>query len=1059
MLQINNYIIHHLHSDTSVLDSATKYWMYIEKAKELEMKAIAFAEHGNCYNWISKKQKCDKEGIKYIHACEIYITESLDEKIRDNYHTILISRNWEGVKELNKLISKANNKEDGHFYYDPRISIDELTNTSDNLLVTTACFANPLYKGKDKPIYNKYLNFLIENKHRVFLEVQYHSFDQQKEHNLNLYELGKKHNLNLICGTDTHNLNSELADARRILQLSKNIKYAEEETFDLNLKTYDELINEFKKQNVLPEIVYLQAIENTNKLLDLVEDFELDTTNKYPRLYENAEEMFKKKINEGVIKRKINNYSAEERKKYFNRIKEELEVYKICDAVDYILLQENITSWARSNGIDPGPGRGSVTGSENAYILGVTDMDSIKHNLNFTRFLNPDRISLSDIDTDYPPSRRNELIDYVANLPGIHFSEIVTFNTINYRGAIRDTGRALNIPLSEIDGVAKNYEGNEDKYREQYPELFKYVDLLKGVNVSVGSHPSGFIVSPINIEENIGTFTTSTCRYPVSCCDMKGIDSVNYVKLDILGLDNIEIINETCKLANIERVTPDNVDIHDDEVWNSIKENGLSIFQMESKFAHDSLSKALESYNKIKQTNKNITRIDLMSMVNGAIRPSGESFRDALINGEFNDNGHPALNNLLANTQGFLVYQESIIQFLVEFCGFTAAQADSVRRKIGKKLGTDDVIPEIKERFIKTMQEKYSLSNEELEKIVEPFLQIISDASFYGFSLNHSQPYSYIGYICGYLRHYYPLEFLTVVLNINKDNIEKTSEIIKYANSKNITIQPIKFCKSQAKYSMDKETNSIFKGIESIKFCNSQIAEELYQFKDNQYDSFIDLLIDIEKTSCNSRQMEILITLNFFDKFGKNQKLLNTYSLFKKLYGKKQIKKEKISELGIDESTVKQCSRETAKSYLDVDIIAILKDYENNLLNESISIIDQISFENENLGYSQTTIPQMNNNIYIVTNINLKYTPVVNVYCLKDGSEEKYKIPKKYFNQKDKTLNVNDIIVATKKEKRPRYKKTESGFEKIEGEYEPYIVDYYKVSTEKLENYIQSLST
>jgi len=1055
---INNYVIYHLHDDHSILDSATKYWMYIDRVKELEMKAIAFSSHGNCYNWISKKQRCDKEGIKYIHACEVYITESLEEKIRDNYHTVLISKNWEGVKELNKLISKASNKGDNHFYYDPRISIDELINTSDNLLVTTACLASPLYKGKDKSIYDKYLNFLIENKHRVFLEVQYHSFDQQKEHNLNLYELHKKYNLNLIAGTDTHNLNSELADARRILQLSKNIKYAEEETFDLNLKTYDELVNAFKKQDALPEEIYLQAIENTNQLLDLVEDFELDTTNKYPRLYENAEEIFKKKINEGVIKRKINNYDIEERKKYFNRIKEELEVYKICDAIDYILLQENITSWARENGIDPGPGRGSVTGSENAYILGVTDMDSIKHNLNFTRFLNPDRISLSDIDIDYPPSRRNEVIDYVANIPGIYFSEIVTFNTINYRGAIRDTGRALNIPLSEVDEIAKNYEGNEDYYRKQYPELFKYVDLLKGVNVSIGSHPSGFIVSPINIEENIGTFTTSTCRYPVSCCDMKAVDSINFVKLDILGLDNIEIINETCKLANIERVTPDNVDIHNDKVWNSIKENGLSIFQMESKFAHDSLLKALESYNKIKETNKNITRIDLMSMVNGAIRPSGESFRDALISGEFNNNGHPALNNLLSNTQGFLVYQESIIQFLVEFCGFTAAQADSVRRKIGKKLGTDDVIPEIKERFIKTMQDKYNLSNKELETIVEPFLQIISDASSYGFSLNHSQPYSYIGYICGYLRYYYPLEFLTIVLNINKDNIEKTSEIIKYANSKSITIQPIKFRKSQAKYSMDKETNSIFKGIESIKFCNSQIAKELYQLKDNQYSSFINLLIDIENTSCNSRQLEILITLNFFDEFSNNQKLLNIYNLFKKLYGKKQIKKEKVLELGIEESTVKQYSRETAKSYLDVDIIAILKDYENKIPNESINIIDQISFEKENLGYSQTTIPQINNNIFIVVNTNLKYTPVVTIYCLQNGAEEKYKIPKKYFNQKEKILDIGSIIAVSKKEKRPRYRKTENGFEKISGEFEGYITDYYIASTDKLNNYIKTLT-
>jgi DNA polymerase-3 subunit alpha len=1032
--------------------------MYIEKAKELNMKAIAFSSHGNCYNWISKKQKCDKEGIKYIHACEVYITESLEEKVRDNYHTVIISRNWEGVKELNSLISKANNKNDGHFYYDPRITMDELIATSDNLLVTTACLASPLYKGKDKPIYNKYLNFLIKNKHRVFLEFQYHFASQQKDHNLNLFNLHKKYGLNIIAGTDTHNLNSELADARRILQLSKNIKYAEEESFDLNLKSYDELVNAFKAQNVLPEKIYLQAIENTNQLLNLVEDFELDTTNKYPRLYNNAEEMLKKKINEGIIKRKINKFDTEKKNDYFKRIKEELEVYKICDAVDYILLQENITSWARKNGIDPGPGRGSVTGSEIAYALGITDMDSIKHNLNFFRFLNPHRISLSDIDVDYPSSRRSEIIDYVANMEGIYFSEIVTFNTIADKGAIRDTGRALNIPLSEVDEISKNYEGNEDKYRRKYHELFKYVDLLKGVNVSVGSHPSGFLCSPINIEESIGTFTTSTCRYPISCCDMKAVDSINYVKLDILGLDNVEIINETCKLANIERVTPDNVDIHNDEVWNSIKENGLSIFQMESKFAHDSLSRALESYNEIKKVNKDMTRIDLMSMVNGAIRPSGESFRDNLINGVFNDNGHPVLNNLLSKTQGFLVYQESIIQFLVEFCGFTPAEGDSVRRKIGKKLGTDDVIPEIKQRFIKTMKDKYNVPNEELEIIVEPFLKIISDASSYGFSINHSQAYSYIGYICGYLRHFYPLEFLTVVLNINNDNIDKTSEIIKYANLKNITIQPIKFRKSQASYSMDKETNSIFKGIESIKFMSSQVADELYVLKDNQYFSFIDLLIDVEKTSCNSRQMTTLITLNFFDEFYKNQKLLNIYNLFKKLYGKKQIKKDKISELGIEELTIQQYSRETPKTYLDVDMISILKEYEYNIKNEQMPILKQIIFEQENLGYCSLKLPQISNGAAVCVNLNTKYTPVVTVYYLKTGEEKKYKISKKLFKQENKTLEINDIVMITKTENRPKYKMTEGGFERVEGDYEPFISEYYKATEESLENYIKKLN-
>src|SRR5690606_19040720 len=323
-------------------------------------------------------------------------------------------------------------------------------------------------------------------------------------------------------------------------------------------------------------------------MADMVEEFTLDKTPKYPKLYDEPIEVFKEQINEGIVKRGIDKFPKEKKKQYYNRIKEELDTYIKLDTVDYMLLQKHIIDWCHENGIYQGYGRGSVNGSLIAYVLGITEMDSIRHKLNFFRFLNPDRISLPDIDIDFPPSRRQEVIDFLASLEGIDFAEIITFNTMALKGSIREVGRGLGMELSEVDEIAKAVEvfgGKphiDSKYKTKYPELFKYVDLLNGVIVSMGSHPSGFVVSPIDLDTNISTVYTKESKYRVTAINMKELDGENYVKLDILGLDNIELINEVCKMAGIERLTPDNVDTNDMNVWKSLRESTLGVFQFES---------------------------------------------------------------------------------------------------------------------------------------------------------------------------------------------------------------------------------------------------------------------------------------------------------------------------------------------------------------------------------------------------------------------------------------------------------------------------------------------
>lgn len=1042
---MDNYTVLHCHTDlssaTTNIDSVTKYEDYIKYASELGMKAIAITEHGNILSWVKKKETCEKYGLKYIHGIEAYLTETIEEKIRDNYHCCLYAKNWEGVKELNKLISSSFNREDNHFYYTPRILIDDLFNTSDNIIVASACLGGVFNKGH-KEIKDRFLKFFIKNKHRCFLEIQHHNVKDQIEYNKYLYELSKKHNLQLIANTDTHCLNKTHEKGRSILQKAKNIHFSNEDGWDLTFKSYNELINSYKKQNSLPMDIILEAIENTNKVANMVETFELNRDYKYPKLYENGEDVLKQKINDGVLRLGINKYKNY-RTEYLPRIYEELETYKHNKAIDFLLLDEDIKSWARENDMYCGYSRGSCSGSIICYLIGITEVDSIKYGLNFSRFMNKERVSLADIDTDWSPVDRDRVKEYIYSKEGLYCADIITFNTVALKGSIRDVGRALEYSLDLVDEICKNIEEKEEYYREKYSELFEYVDIINGTVVSIGTHPCGTVVSNISLEDNMGLLSLGTCENPVTMLNMKEIDSLNYVKLDILSLDNIQLINETCKLAGIERLTPQNVNDVDENVWKSIKEDVIGVFQWEGTGEH--YIKDLFSDNtikKIKEKNSNFKFIDLMSVGNGAIRPAGASYRQELADGVFRDNGHEALNKLLSPTQGFLVYQEQIIDFLNQFCGYTMGEADLVRRGFAKKTGTEQHIPRIKQGFIKTMKEKYGVGEKESEIIVKDFLQVIEDASSYLFSLNHSLPYSYIGYICGYLRYYYPLEFFTVFLNVNKDNVDKTNKALEYMKLRNIKLENSRFRFAKDMYFMDRETNTIYKGLSSIKYLNSMVAEQLYELKDNEYNDFTSLLVDIKtKTKCNSRQLEILTKLNFFQEFGKRKKLLDTIEIFNDLYGKKQYKKEK---LPCREEIIRQfATTETEKIFKGIDSLELIKYLENMLPNEEISIKEIIKSEIEYTGTTSFMTDELPNNSLIAINVDTKYSPKILFLNPRTGNSETIKISKRTF--KHQQLEIGDVVVAygiTEKHKKTRDKETGKWIELPDTEY---WLDSYKI--------------
>lgn len=1044
---MNNYTVYHLHTENSLLDSCTNYKLYVDKAVELGQKAIAFTEHGNIYNHIEKKMYCNEKGIKYIHGVECYLTESLDEKVRDNYHTILLAKNYKGVQEINTLIDLSTTE--SHMYYKPRLTFEEFFNISDNVIKISACLASPLSKyplttttprEQAGLIYERLLQTYD------YYEIQPHNHIDQIKYNQMLYQAAQRYNKPLIAGTDTHSLNKYKAECRSILQKAKGIQYADEDTFDLTYKSYDELVKAFKEQCSLPIDVFLQAIENTNVMANSVEDYVLDTSVKYPKLYDNEETVLNKllvdklneKLEKGIIKK-------ENLGKYKKSILEEMRVFKKTNMVGFMLFMSELVRWCWDNNIPIGFCRGSVGGSVVAYITDIIDVDPIVWHTMFSRFCNEFREEVGDIDIDISPDQRDLVYKHIIDSFGYDKTAyILSIGTVQDKGTIDEIGRALDIPLNEVAYIKELYSEYKDtidncnsklkenleetirtKYEHDlevanskmrdlkenlYPNIFYYFDGLNGTAISQSYHPAGIVVSPITLPDNYGTFWNSEGKR-IMCINMEEIhDGAGLVKYDLLGLKNVQIIRKTCEYANIKYPKSNELNWEDTKVWNDMITSPAGIFQFEGTYAFRLLKDYIP------------TCINDLSIVNAALRPSGASYRDRLLAREVNTNPSPLIDELLKDNHGFLVFQEDTIKFLQDICGLSGSEADNVRRAIGRKQvdRLQKALPQILEGYCKMSPQPREIAEQE----AQAFLKIIEDSSNYQFGFNHSTGYSMIGYTCAYLRYYYPEEFIAAYLNCagNADDIIYGTDLAKI---KDIKINGIKFGKSRADYVVDKDTKSIYKGISSIKFCNEQIAEELYELaQNNKYDNFIDLLIDIkEKTSVNSRQLNILTGLNFFSDFGNNKYLLNIIELYNKFGSSKTIKKDKIESLGLTEDIVlNNAEKETAKQYSGVNGIGIVKELSKNLEDKSLSIKEQIKFEQEYLEYITYTNPKAPKGMFYVieTKFYKDHTkPYLQLYNLKDGYTLKTKITsgKKFTENPFKTENVINVTKFKEKNK------------------------------------------
>lgn len=394
----SNYVPYHVHTMLSLLDSCTSFTDYVDLAAEQGIQAIAFSEHGKPLQWTEKLAYCQKKGVKFLHAVEIYLTEQLEPQVRDNYHTVLIAKNDAGVKELNRLIEVSTRDEstgDDHVYYNNRLSFDEFLGISDNVIKTSACLASPLARlPHDHPRYMELA------RHYDYLEIQPHINQEQADYNRWLYELSKETGVPLIAATDTHSLNQYKADCRKILMKYKGQSYGDEDSFDLTWKTFDELKEMFRLQNALPEDVYMEAIENTNRMAASCEEIHADTSIRYPISYGSREEdarkfnelvelKFNEKLRDGII-------PASQREAFRAAIDEEMAVFHKLNMEGFMLSMAELIGWCRSSDIAIGTARGSVGGSRVAYVTDIIDLNPEQWHTVFSRFCNENRTEIGD---------------------------------------------------------------------------------------------------------------------------------------------------------------------------------------------------------------------------------------------------------------------------------------------------------------------------------------------------------------------------------------------------------------------------------------------------------------------------------------------------------------------------------------------------------------------------------------------------------------------------------------------------------------------------------------
>lgn len=950
-----------------------------------------------------------------------------------------MARNMAGLLELNKLVSLSCRED--HFYYTNRITFDEFLGMSGNIISTSACLASPLNKlPEDHPRYMEIL------KKYDFLEVQPHNCEEQIEFNQRLARLSKENGIPLIAGTDTHSSSKYKSECRAVLLSAKRKAYGDEDAFDLSYKTYDELVKMFADQQALSKEDYMTAIHNTNLLYDMTEDIELDVSIKYPILYGTREadsekftETTERKLNEKIAKGII---TPEQIDPFREAIEEEMRVFRKLKMDGFMLSMSELITWCRENNIPIGPARGSVGGSRVAYVTDVIDLNPETWHTEFSRFCNEDRVEIGDVDIDCIESDRPRIFEYIVNRFGKEkTARVASYGTLKAKSVIDEVGRHLaitwekaNTPtvgkenpwsLKNIAKIKADYEKMPERTANKYPEIFYYMDGLLDTKISQSVHPAGMVISPITLDDNFGVFDKDgeLCLM----LDMENVhDYTGLAKYDFLILKTVEVISDACKYIGTHYPRSHEIDWNDEAVWNSMIKSPTGLFQFESPFAIDSLRKFLPK------------SIFDMSIVTACIRPSGESYRNELLAKIPHKNPSEIIDELLKDNLGYLIYQEDTIKFLKQICGLSGSEADNIRRAIGRKQKDrlDKAMPSILEGYCS----KSSQPREIAEKEAEEFLKIIEDSSSYQFGYNHSIAYCLLGYLCAYYRHYYPLEFLTSFLN-NAANDDDIKNGTTYANQIGAKVTMPKWGVSKGEYFFDREKFIIAKGLTSIKFMSESVADELYELAHKKkYTRFIDLLYDLEQyTSLNSRQLDILIKIDFFSEFGNQRELFRITEQFYDVFNcgnAKKIAKDKVAGTPLEAVVSKYATGMTksggeAKSYTLLDVYSILTEVEDVIKSSGMQDLSDLmkarNFE-EIMGYAGYVSGKEEDrrkllvlNVYPLTRHSdgKQFGYSVVTKSIGSGKESRFTVVNRYYDKDP--IHKGDVIICLGYEKNGAY--------------------------------------
>ena len=1014
----HNYHKHSHYSNIRTLDCVVKPEDYMKRAVELGHTTYFTGEHGFQGNLFEAQTLCEKYNLKPIYSVEAYYVDDIqDRSSRTSYHIMLVGMTKKARYEINKILSIANTE---GFYYKPRIGLKELLSLSpEDTIVTTACVASRLFKTieiKDKdgnvidvdedgwlnnfliPIYQHFgKNF--------FLEVQSHKDYKQWEHNQKVMTLHMKFDIPVIHANDSHYIHEGDSYYRDLFLKAKGINYEEESGFILDYPDAETILDRYRKQGVLTPEDAEEAVRNT-LVFDNAEPIYTDKEFKIPKVPNDFiwEELGTKKYSNqdsDLVLKTILAKSWKEKKKtvkkeripeYEKAIYYETDIVERCHMADYFILDHMVVDRAvnKYGAVITRSGRGSAVSFLINNLLGLTEVDRIKAptKLYPTRFMSAERIlnakSLPDIDLNFasvePVIKATEDI---LGEDGIKY--MVAYKPLQRSSAFRLWCKARGFEISEYDDIAKLFadkKNDDEEIKKKYPNWaveIEYSKQFRGVIESIAPSPCSFLLSNDPISEIVGLIRVGD---QICCClDGYNCDVYKYLKNDYLTVKIYKIVAEVYKLIGrpIDDIST-LINNCDEKVWDIYK-NGLTctINQADS----DSGRQLVMRY-------KPHSLAEMAAWV-AAIRPGFASLLNTFINREPYSTGVPELDNILKDTFCFMLYQECIMSYLI-WLGMEEKYTYDIIKKISKKKFKEEELQELKEELLENW-----IKHTESQDGFNDTWQVVEDAAHYSFNASHALSVAIDSLYGAYLKSHYPLEYYSVVLSLYSDDMERTAKLIDELKYFNIKIEPIKFGKSGSQYTLDKENNKIYKGIASVKYCNDQIAEELLELSKNKYNNFVELLHDIHNhTSVNSRQLTILIGLDFFSDFGQNKYLMEISDLYDKFATVKQIKKDKMEELGLTEYLMqKYAEKETAKMYKDIDNVGLITELCERLENKSMSVVDQVKFEKEYLEYVVYTNPKVHPSFYIVTDYKT-YKETRKPYCvlhnIKTGEDVKARV-------------------------------------------------------------------